>query len=857
MSDLACADHGRRLRFEHPDGSGPGGADNVLNAIDHVEVLDLERAPGAARQETLLVHCFRPVPAGLTARNVRLDGPPYAAPVTVEWAHGATALPSGLGVDAAERAYYAALPAQTLVVRVAEPGDASPYRLSLVRAPLDDEPPAGFDPRLSQAAVRFKVDCPTEFDCLPADDCPPARRPDAPLDYLAKDYESFRRLMLDRLSALSPAWSERNPADVGVTLVELIAYAADRLSYQQDAVATEAYLQTARRRVSVRRHARLLDYRLHEGCSARAWLHLRVDRDVPVARVGEDGAGVRFLTRLAPDALERAGGWTDLLRTERPTVFEPLHDAALREVHNEIALYAWGDERCCLPRGATRATLVDGEGPARRLRLRPGDTLLLEEVRGPETGLAVDADPAHRQVVRLTRVTSTVDDAAEPAVPGKRLRDPLTDQAICEVEWGPADALAFPLCVGTVVEGLPVAGVSVARGNLVLADHGLTHPPAPLDPPVAPAGDRPYLPRLPHAPVAHVVPYTAGSASDALAHDVRAADPAALIVGAGERWDPQWDLLGADPLTPAFVLEVDDDGVATARFGDGIRYGRRPPAGESYAVVARAGGGTAGMLAAETLETAVFAAGEAVAGVTGIVGVRNPLPSRGGVDPEPAGRARAHAPEAFRTQRRAVTESDWEAAAQSHPGVQRAVATRRWTGSWHTIFLTVDRFRGAAVDPAFEDELRGWLEPFRLAGYDLEIDAPRLVALDVALTVCVAAGYRRSDVRTAVLRALDAREHADGTRGFFHPDNFSFGDPVYLSRLVATAAAVPGVRWVDIDPGTPIRPKPHRFRRLHGIARDELGSGAIPMERLEVARLDNDPDAPELGHLEVLAVGGL
>ena len=69
-----------------------------------------------------------------------------------------------------------------------------------------------------------------------------------------------------------PDWRERNPADLGITLVELLAYAGDQLSYYQDAVATEAYLGTARRRTSVRRHARLVDYPMHDGANARAWL---------------------------------------------------------------------------------------------------------------------------------------------------------------------------------------------------------------------------------------------------------------------------------------------------------------------------------------------------------------------------------------------------------------------------------------------------------------------------------------------------------------------------------------------------------------------------------------------------------
>ena len=75
-----------------------------------------------------------------------------------------------------------------------------------------------------------------------------------------------------------PDWQERHVPDLGITLVELLAYVGDYLSYYQDAVATEAYLDTARQRISVRRHARLVDYRLHEGCNARAWV-LRLDND--------------------------------------------------------------------------------------------------------------------------------------------------------------------------------------------------------------------------------------------------------------------------------------------------------------------------------------------------------------------------------------------------------------------------------------------------------------------------------------------------------------------------------------------------------------------------------------------------
>ena len=42
--------------------------------------------------------------------------------------------------------------------------------------------------------------------------------------------------MLDRMAVLAPDWDETHAADPGITLVEALAYAADRVSYLQDAV---------------------------------------------------------------------------------------------------------------------------------------------------------------------------------------------------------------------------------------------------------------------------------------------------------------------------------------------------------------------------------------------------------------------------------------------------------------------------------------------------------------------------------------------------------------------------------------------------------------------------------------------
>ncbi|HEY3268744.1 MAG TPA: putative baseplate assembly protein [Armatimonadota bacterium] len=810
----------------------PAVRDSALNGIDFLEVLD-HGAPGdALRQRLLLVHLYKPA-AGLSALNVLVTGgvrPDRSVnPVRVLWAAMADAIPDEIvsrgWITDAQRQDLEDRPdaGGALVVHTSSTGDYSDYRLRLVASQVSEEPPAGFDPPSSEVDFTFKVECRSDFDCAPERVCPP-ESPDEPLiNYMAKDYAAFRRLMLDRISTLAPGWSERHPADIGVTLVEILAYAADHLSYYQDAVATEAYLGTARRRVSMRRHARLLGYRMHEGCNARAWVHLPVAADFTLP------AGALLMTRFQPSRgtvdveAAKAG------RALGALTFTTMHDADLRSARNEIAMYTWGEEECCLPRGATRATLRNRNGTL--ADLAPGDVLLFEEARGAGTGRLEDADPAHRHTVRLTQVAFRDD----PLFPEDEENPGVERLHVVDVTWHEADAMPFALCLSTVVGSRRVAGISVARGNLVLADEGLPVaeplPPAPVD-------GGPYAPTLAETGVTHAVPFEAGAArkqpaAAALEQDPRAALPSVTLVDGVETWTARSDLLASGRFDRHFVVEVDDEGRAALRFGDGV-LGQVPLPGAARTARYRTGAGRAGNVGAEAIAHAVSGDGR-------IGAIRNPLPARGGADPEPVEQVRLYAPRAFRTQERAVTEADYGAMAQRHPDVQRAVATRRWTGSWHTFFVTVDRKGGRAVDGRFREEMRAFLEPFRLAGHDVEVEAPLFVPLDVALDVCAAPGHFPADVKRALLDALGGRDLPDGRRGFFHPDNFTFGQTVYLSQLVAAAMRAPGVAWVDVT----------RFQRWGRTARGERQAGRLTLGRLEIAQMANDPSLPENGRLEI------
>lgn len=831
-----------------------------LNGIDYVEVVDAEAETPSERQRVLKLYFVKPLaPGRLVKENIRIEGGERIRDIKVEGL-----VPDGLNPPRPGQ------PPNVLEVRVDRAGDFSTYTLRLVDA--GGHPVTDIDPLLSAVAFSFKVECPDDFDCRARVACPPEGVAEPEIDYLARDYDSFRRLMLDRFSVLMPEWAERNAADLGVVLVEMLAYVGDHLSYRQDAIATEAYLGTARRRSSVRRHARLVDYFMHDGSNARVWAQCRVAADRVVLP-----RGTQLFTRvgqLEPRVAAGTNAYAEAL-SARPEFFETLHEATFYEAHNEMGFYTWGERECCIAAGATRATLRDGATATGRLRLRAGDLLVFAERLGPDTGDAADADLAHRHAVRLTRVApeAHLTPDGHDRLPAPPVHDPLSGQAVVEIEWADEDALPFPLCLSAVAETTRryVPEVSVALGNVVLADHGRTVrdeevevvPDA--DPRLAVARGRGdccgsgeaearaprFRPRLKEAPLTFtaepVRTPTRGSkrrpapASSVYEWDMRGVLPAVTLepAGGGSVWRPRRDLLASDEFAPEFVAEVEEDGAATLRFGDD-EYGMRPAAGTRFRATYRVGNGARGNIGAESLA-------HVVTGDTRIASVTNPLPARGGQDAESIEHVRQSAPSAFRTQERAITPEDYAEVAGRHPQVQRAAATVRWTGSWLTIFLTVDRLGGRAVDEEFKGELRRHLERYRLAGHDVEINGPSFVPLEVELFVCILPGYFRSDVRAALLEVLSSRTLPDGRRGHFHPDRFTFGQGVYPSTVLAAAQGVEGVRYVEV----------RKFKRFGGAgAFDGLEGGELSVGRLEIARLDNNPNFPENGVLRLTLEGG-
>jgi hypothetical protein len=127
-----------------------------------------------------------------------------------------------------------------LALSVTAPGDFSTYTLSIDSPHLDSQ--------FRSAPFTFKARCPTDVDCRPAPAACPVPAADVPLiDYLAKDFLSFRQALLDFSALRYPEWQERSEADFGMMFLEALCALADDLSYTQDRVAAEAALETATR----------------------------------------------------------------------------------------------------------------------------------------------------------------------------------------------------------------------------------------------------------------------------------------------------------------------------------------------------------------------------------------------------------------------------------------------------------------------------------------------------------------------------------------------------------------------------------------------------------------------------------
>ncbi|HET9060624.1 MAG TPA: baseplate J/gp47 family protein, partial [Acidimicrobiales bacterium] len=705
-------------------------------------------------------------------------------------------------------------------------GDFSEYELSIAAE--------GLDSWFSRVRFSFKAGCPSTMDCASAcPTCPTDDEPLPPIDYLAKDFNSFRKALSDYATLAYPGWVERDEADLGMVMMELLAATADELSYLQDRVASEAAFATCTERRSLVRHARLVDYEPAPAMSAQVLVQVDVQSGpLPSGAVVfaplADGTTISF--EIGEGLANPTSGVVSTSTWAVDPRWNALDRSSTASPENpwRILPYWWDDSEQCLPAGSTEMWVlghgygfVTGDTAAGK----PGTALLIE------TAALSPLDQPAREVVQLVSVDEETDplvgtllthltwDASQalrvdhdlprthlagnllPATEGQRYQEDFAVLPAPGAPLGTLPAVARPGPNATCTSTAPIFAHTLNGGRLAwlppglgsqnllsLAGNGTT--PAPGPPPVPGAVDA-----LPEIVVTELAASPEGQ--DVTWQWWRSLlEAPALPDRPGYTVDPVSFRDIRPPSqrqTGGPVWDYDGDGGDSVRFGDDV-FGQRPSAGTVFRVTYRTTHGAAGNVAAGTVTGFDPSLGAVMLSVT------NPFPALGGADEEPAELVRRRAPYAFRAvQYRAVRPEDYEAAAQTLPCVQRAGTNMRWTGSWLTVFTAAeptDQHAGGLLSVPDQVQLVELLDRYRLAGYESYLVAPRYAGMDIVVDVCAQPWAFASNVEAAVRTELGTALNASGSPAFFEPSQWTFGHPLQRSCLEAAAQAALGVEGV-------------------------------------------------------------
>jgi hypothetical protein len=749
---------------------------------------------------------------------------------------------------------------QALKLTVSPIGDYSTYRIG-----VDTSAYPKFDPFFSEIEFKFRPGC-FNTNCDPGWEPGVKRQPAPVIDYLAKDYDSFRHTLIAAMMQRVPSWEPSSEADLDQVLLELFSAAADELSDYQDRVMNEAYLASARKRVSLARHARLMDYYIHQGNQASSWMALEIALTLPPAlnqRLWVKNKYKLWAGTGKADDLSSIGFVT---RGDEATG-QPVHPFV-----NRLGLYTWSNSILALEAGSTTADLriignPEDNATATRIQnlIRTGTIkyLLIQEYLNPVTGTVNGRNPQKRQLLRLVTGQPNLGDPLDKAA--KALLDPIENKWFVRVNWREEDKLQSNYCFTVACTQL-IENVSFFHGNLVKAFHGrATESPIIFRQPgelLALTNEYHYEPtkwgtlcRLPKAqsPLAYLSTTPGGDIAPISTLEVT------VTPGGTDPWKEVPNLIHSDTSDENgdhFVVETDENADSVIRFGNGVN-GKQLPENAVVTCDFQYGLPLAGNIGLDKLVNFDPAAPLLISQIGAgakteldnsqaqLLGCWNPFDVIDGRAAEPAAEIIRRVPEAYRArQLRAVTLKDYVNRAQEVAGVSRAAASYAWTGSWRTVRITIDPAGTPVLSDSLRRDVASYLEAVRLIGEDLEIRPPRFVPLDIHVALCASPDYWPEDLRFILEQELSAAFTPDGRMGFFHPDAWTFGQPLHASQIVGRIQKVQGVehvisvtlkRWNETTPP---------------------GQEITQLRHNEIIQVLNDPDHLERGFIFLEVRGG-
>lgn len=278
-------------------------------------------------------------------------------------------------------------------------------------------------------------------------------------------------------------------------------------------------------------------------------------------------------------------------------------------------------------------------------------------------------------------------------------------------------------------------------------------------------------------------------------------------------WKQQETLAFSRERQHDYAIEINELDQALIMFGDDTLLGAIPPLGAVIKATYRIGGGLNGNVPAG----AIVSIADAPALSLLAAKVENREAATGGAERESIDHAIMHAPEIYRSNRRAVTGSDFKALALKFKGVGKV---RAESNSWNTVVLYVAPEGGGMVSDVLRANLQAYFEDKRPLSTIIEIENVDYVKIYITAEVAVKSYYSQADVRTEVLQAASH---------LLEFEQVDFAEKIYLSKFYEAIEDVEGVEYATIT----------EFRR-EGIPDEDDDSGKIALRESEVPRTPND-----------------
>ena len=561
------------------------------------------------------------------------------------------------------------------------------------------------------------------------------------LEYTDRDYDSILTFIKSRLSSVFPDWTDHELTNVGIVLVEAVAYVGDALSYYQDRQINEAFLVTATERENVIAHLQHIGYRMATATPAEVYLLFTLDKT--------------YTENVVITANEK------IKTTDGTVVFETQASLTIQ------AGATYGNTDTIV----TLANDLKEQYEAHRIRT-------LDNIHGAEdTGNVVsspDASDLASAIILLNELKA--DYEAHRILTANNVHDaPDTGNAVTApdaTDLQTAAALANDLKARyeahrikeDSVHGNPDVydQVTIVSVGYVLAYEGQT-----IGPDTAGRSD--------------------GTADQAfsLSQSPFIWDSQAVSIE-GIPWTRVDDFLSSSGSSQHYTVTVNADDLATLRFGDGVN-GAIPPDGVAVNVSYRIGGGTDGNVDTNRL-TRLNRTFTTVGGTPVKVSVTNPEAAVGGEDRESAQSGKLKGPRIFKTNERSITKSDFESNSMAVIGVARALAHTVNEDSdipENTVYVYIVPTGGGMATMALRDEVYDYLlndKPKTLT-QRLEVYSAAYETVSIEAEIFYKKDYNPNNVKDAVRDALQV---------FFSPDNLDettgaytveFGERIGISKL--------------------------------------------------------------------------